>query len=212
MIDTQSQQIQMPDALLEQCCHYGVVKEYAPEQMIHAKGDRKPGLSVVYNGSVSIGNFDINGNYQHRITLQRGYSFGEATLFNHVQRTHHAHAFSHCQVIQLSRPQFGRCAAEVPELTPFLLQSMSAKLNLALEQLDDIMRLPTDIRLAKILLNNMSSEGIVALKQQQLANLLGVTVLSCHSALKKLVKRGTIKTKYRQIVVLDRDALASLIQ
>jgi CRP/FNR family cyclic AMP-dependent transcriptional regulator len=86
-----------------------------------------------------------------------------------------------------------------PELSAYLLSSMGLKLHIALERLDDIQRLPTYIRLAKILLQNTDKQGHVDLRQKDLAEQLGITVLSCHKSIKKLAALTLLTTSYGAI-------------
>ena len=205
-------QLLMPESLVEKSCQFGNVIHYETGNTIHVKGERKPGLSIVLDGRVSIGSYTISGRYQQRVTMTRGATFGEATLFNKVGRTHHAHAESDCSVVQLSDTQFHQFAAEAPNLIPFLLQSMSAKLNLALVQLDEIGRLPAEVRLAKLLYQLADDAAMVPLGQQQLADRVGVTVLACHNALKKLETRGVIQCGYGKVNIVKPEALADILQ
>ena len=99
-----------------------------------------------------------------------------------------------CHVIK-----YNQCTTQHPELSVFLLSSMSLKLHITLERLDDIQRLPTYIRLAKLLLQHTDKQGRVALRQKDLADQLGIKVLSCHQSIKKLAELALIKTSYGAI-------------
>jgi CRP/FNR family cyclic AMP-dependent transcriptional regulator len=84
-------------------------------------------------------------------------------------------------------------------LSVFLLSSIGLKLHIALERLDDIQRLPTYIRLAKLLLQHTDEQGRVGLRQKDLAEQLGITVLCCHKSIKKLAVLSLIETAYGAI-------------
>ena len=201
MIISESFNTAMSDPLLVQCSKYAVVKEYADQATVHNRGELKLGLSIVYSGSVKIGNYGSDGSYQHSITLLKGDTFGEFTLFNNLPRTHHAMALGDSKIIQMSESQFDLCVQDNPQLSKFLLRSMSLKLHMALEKLDDMQRLPTYIRLAKLLLQHTDQHGIVKLSQKDIAEQLGVTVLSSHKAIKKLCGLLLVKTRYGAIVI-----------
>lgn len=204
-------QLLMPESLISHSCRFGSSVQYDAGETIHVKGETKPGLSVVLEGIVSIGSYTLSGQYQQRVTMSRGATFGEATLFNRVGRTHHAHAESACVVLQMSEAQYYQCVSSEPTIIQFLLQSMSAKLNLALMQLDELGRLPAEIRLAKLLFQLSDNEGTVILGQQQLADRVGVTVLACHKALQKLQRRGLIQRAYGKVHISDRSALQAML-
>ncbi|WP_371196252.1 Crp/Fnr family transcriptional regulator [Glaciecola sp. SC05] len=200
-MQTIEQKTQLPDELMVRCAEFAPILDYASGETIQNRGEFKLGLSIIYKGQIKIGNFGLDGEYQHTVTLQRADTFGEFTLFNHLPRTHHAQALGDTQLIQMSLAQFNRCAAAHPELYSFLLRSMGLKLHLALERLDDLLRLPTYIRLAKILQEYADPSGKVSLKQSDLSELLGVTVLSSHRALHKLRALGLVKTVYGGVII-----------
>ena len=191
----------MPEELLMLCAKAAPIKDYRDGCTIHNRGELKPGLSIIYCGQVKIGNYGLDGNYQHTVTLSRADTFGEFTLFNNLPRTHHAMAIGETKVIQMSQSQFNQCTRGTPELSAFLLRSMGLKLHIALEHLDDIQRLPTFIRLAKLLLRHTDKQGRVALRQKDLADQLGITVLSCHKSIKKLAELALIETSYGGIKI-----------
>ena len=189
----------MSEELLMTCAKFAPIKEYSDGCTIHNRGELKPGLSIIYSGQVKVGNYGLDGKYQQTATLSKADTFGEFTLFNNLPRTHHAMAVGDTKVIQMSASQFSQCIKEHPDLSAFLLSSMGLKLHIALERLDDIQRLPTYIRLAKILLHNVDSQGRVALRQKDLAEQLGITVLSCHKAIIKLAGLSLVATSYGAI-------------
>ncbi len=212
MLNKQTQQLSMSAQEVAKCAPFASAVKYQNGQTIHLKGNNQSGLSIVCTGSVQIGNYDLKGRYQHRATLHPGATFGEATLFNHVNRTHNATAGEDCSVIQMNKSQFNACAQHEPFLIPFLLRSISAKLNFALEQLDDITRLPSHVRLAKLLLTHCDEDGLVLLNQSEVADLLNLTVLSCHKALKKLAHDALVRTSYRKIHIVDTAALQNFVE
>ena len=61
---------------------------YHDGQMVHSRGDTKPGLSIVKTGAVQAGVYDIDGTYIISSTLGPGHSFGEFTMFADLPRTH----------------------------------------------------------------------------------------------------------------------------
>ncbi|MFT6284759.1 MAG: CRP-like cAMP-binding protein [Arenicella sp.] len=189
----------MPEDLLMVCAKFAPIKEYSDGCTIHNRGELKLGLSIIYCGQVKIGNYGLDGKYQHTATLSKADTFGEFTLFNNLPRTHHAMAVGATKVIQMSAAQFNQCSKGTPELSAYLLSSMGLKLHIALERLDDIQRLPTYIRLAKILLQHTDKQGHVDLRQKDLAEQLGITVLSCHKSIKKLAALTLLKTSYGSI-------------
>lgn len=109
----------MPEELLMKCAKFAPIKEYSDGFTIHKRGELKPGLSIIYSGQVKVGNYGLDGKYQHTTTLLKADTFGEFTLFNNLPRTHHALAIGDTKVIQMSTSQFNQCVKEHPELSIF---------------------------------------------------------------------------------------------
>ena len=96
--------------------------------------------------------------------------------------------------------------ANVPEFNQYLLTSLAIKLNMALEMMDDHRRLPTHVRLAKLLYNQCTKPTLnhIKMRQSDCAELLAVTVLSSHKALKKLTDINLVSSSYGAIIVYDK--------
>jgi CRP-like cAMP-binding protein len=195
--------------LLENALSFGRCIEYQDNETIHSRGDLLPGLSIVYTGQVRVGNYGLDGRYQLTTILEKGNTFGEFTLFANLPRTHNAEAINKTQVIQMSAPQYQNFIKNHPIVENMLLSSLAKKLHQTLEHLDDVIRLPTHTRLAKILfrLSNQHQSQTLKMKQNQCAQLLGVTVLSAHKALKKLQEEQLIRTAYGEIHIEDSEVL-----
>ena len=195
--------------LLENALSFGRCIEYQDNETIHSRGNLIPGLSIVYSGQVRVGNYGIDGRYQLTTVLEKGETFGEFTLFANLPRTHNAEAVSKAQVIQMSVSQYHDFTKDYPIVEKILLSSLAKKLHQTLEHLDDVLRLPTHTRLAKILFNlsNQQQTKTLKVKQNQCAQLLGVTVLSAHKALKKLQGEQLIRPAYGVIHIVDIEAL-----
>jgi CRP/FNR family transcriptional regulator, cyclic AMP receptor protein len=199
----------MSNRLLALCEAHGERKIYQAGQQIHQRGDKEPGLKVIQSGIVKVGNYGLDGKYQLASYLSRGDSFGEVTVIVNEPRTHHSQALDDVIISHLCRKKFDYLHQHEPEFNTYLLTSLAAKLNTALELMDDHRRLPTHVRLAKLLYKRCHQNGInsIKLRQQDCAELLAVTVLSLHKALHKLTEIGLVSTSYGAIIVLDKITL-----
>jgi CRP/FNR family cyclic AMP-dependent transcriptional regulator len=61
----------MPEDLLMACAKFAPIKEYSDGCTIHNRGELKLGLSIIYCGQVKIGNYGLDGKYQHTATLSK---------------------------------------------------------------------------------------------------------------------------------------------
>jgi CRP-like cAMP-binding protein len=202
------------DELLESALNFGRCIEYQDNEVIHSRGDLLSGLSIVYSGQVKVGNYGFDGHYQLTTILEKGETFGEFTLYADLPRTHNAEAINRTQVIQMSVAQYTAFISHHPEAEKMLLSSLAKKLHQALESLDDVLRLPTYVRLAKMLFNlsKQQQSQTLKIKQKQCAQFLGVTVLSAHKALKNLKKEQLIRTAYGVIYIENIQVLQAWLQ
>ncbi|NMP33225.1 Crp/Fnr family transcriptional regulator [Thalassotalea sp. M1531] len=204
----------LPDEMVLLLCEFGQTVFYSSDKLIHARGDVKPGLSVVISGLVKVGNYGLDGKYCLTRVLEPGETFGEFTLFGNLPRTHNAESLGDTEVLQLNASEFDLACQRIPQLKDTLLASLATKLHDCLEILDDVRRLPLTVRLAKTLVTIAKTRGTndVVIRQSDLADVTGVTVLSCHKALNVLTEQGLIKLAYGRIIINDRSAFTRWIE
>jgi len=190
-------------------------KHYHDGEFIHQRGERKPGLSVVVAGAVSVGNYGIDGRYIQTTVLRPGESFGEFTLFSQLPRTHTAEAVGTSQVDHIGASVLKQAIRQEPELALELLTSLSTRLHRMLETVDDIQRLPMPVRLAKLLYSWTYEENQgfwVRHSQEQLAQRLGSSRMTISAALKHLEQDGLIQRYYQRIEILAPTKLARWLE
>ena len=180
--------------------------KYTDGQLIHNRGDDKPGLSLIKSGSVHVGMYGIDGSFVMTTILGPGQFFGEFTLFAGLPRTHDISAKGPTEIHQISGPLFLNLYHRESELAHALLSSSLIRLHSALEILDAIRRLPLLERTAKILQIMIGTGGnpkSLDCRQSDLAYTLGVSRVSLGKALQKLAKLGLVELGYGHIQLPD---------
>jgi len=81
---------------------------YKDGQLIHERGDLKPGLSIVHSGKVRFGNPGSDGSYVTTALFGEGHCFGEFTLFANLPRTHDAVAVGETVINQIDAASIDR--------------------------------------------------------------------------------------------------------
>ena len=181
---------------------------YAPNQIIHRRGETKPGLSIITAGLVMVGVGGKDGNFLPVTLLGPGECFGEFTLFTDLPRTHDISATEHTQIYQIPQAAFTRLHSNEPSITTALLTSSLYRTHQLLETVDALRRLALPDRALKTLLFLAKSShnwDTVKCRQADLASILGVTRVSLSKALKQLVKEKLICLGYGQITLVNRD-------
>ncbi len=204
----------LPANIIDICETYAVRRLYRDGEQIQARGDRKPGLSIIRSGSVKVGNYGRDGQYFLTRILTLGETFGEFTLFADLPRTHNAEACRDTEIDQISKSSFHQLSTKHPEIKDYLLIALAENLHTALETLDDVRRQPIIVRVAKLLLSyvgNRSGNFNISLTQTVIAESLGVTRLSVHNSLKSLEATGMLVRKYGMVDIKNVSALKAWI-
>jgi len=98
-----------------------------------------------------------------------------------------------------------------PASTRALLGALSEQLQDALGLLAGFRQGSNPMRMAGLLVN-LAGDGAVtakvAITQQELADLLGITRVTANAALRELQEHRLIRRSYGSIAILDRDRLA----
>lgn len=189
-----------------------VLVRYGEGELIHNRGDGKPGLSIVHRGHVRVGTYGYEGTFILSALLGPGQTFGEFTLLAGLPRTHAAvAASSDTEVHQLSRERFLTFFRDDPAVAQALLSTTLVRMHLLLESLDHHRRLPLDARVASALVGltaTLAEPEIAPIRQADLACMLGMSRMSVSKALKALAGRGLVELGYGVIRIPDPSRLA----
>ena len=149
--------------------------------------------------------------------LEPGNWFGEITLIDGAPRTHDATALSAIEVLVVAPEAFARLMRDAA-----FANAMARLLALRVRVLDGLAEDNTlrDLRarVARRLLTlshgdatqSASARARVALPQEALAMMLGVTRQTLSAQLNALAADGVIRLGYRRVDIVDFDALAAL--
>ena len=196
----------LQDELRRKVAAAGTLVRYDDGQLIHNRGDVKPGLSIVDSGSVQVGIYGEDGTFVMTTQMSPGQTFGEFTLFAGLPRTHDATAAGPTVINQISAPAFYRLYEAEPEISRALLSTTLVRTHRLLEMMDAMRRLPMRERIAKVLFTlTQTAGGVEAFecRQVDLAYTLGVSRMSLSTALKQLRDLGLVETGYGQIRIPD---------
>lgn len=187
---------------------------YPDKALVQARGDARPGLSIVREGAVQIGNPGFDGSFVVTSVLGPGHCFGEMTLFGDLPRTHDAVAMGATVIDQISPIAYERVAAAHPALDRAIMAMMARRLYVLLEFADDLRRLPLRVQLAKLLLTmaTADSESSADATHEEMAAILGVSRVAIGTALRGLEQEGMVKRRYGSVEVSDRAALRRWIE
>lgn len=187
---------------------------YDAGQLVHNRGDAKPGISIVKSGSVHVGIYGVDGSFVMTSILGPGQTFGEFTLFAGLPRTLDITAANKTQIYQLSATRFTALYEREPDISRALLSATLTRTHLLLEMMDAMRRLSMRDRTAKILLTMMQISGVgdvFECRQSDLAFTLGVSRQSLSTALKQLAELGLVEIGYGKIMLPDPKAMSNWV-
>jgi len=205
----------LPAPLVDKVTQAGTIIKYSDEQLIHSRGEIKPGLSIVRSGAVNVGVYGADGKFLMVAKLGPGETFGEFTIFTDLPRTHDIAAVGDTQVYQIPSSRFMALYDKEPEISKALLKATLLRTHMLLETLDSMRRLPLLECTAKLLLTMYQSSGELnplKCRQSELAYTLGVSRVSLGKALKELTKLGLIELGYSQITINNPAELDSWLK
>jgi CRP/FNR family cyclic AMP-dependent transcriptional regulator len=205
----------LPPDLTQRLRDAGRPVRYADGRLIHARGDDKPGFSLVRSGAVRLVKPRADGGELTLAVIGPGFGIGEATLFAGAPRAYDAYAAGDTVIDQISKRAFDRILDDDPRLARAMLSSLTRRLYSALSFLDDVRSLPLIVRAAKLIAGMNASAGTpgqIVCRQSDLAFTLGVSRVSIGKALTELQNHGLIRLCYGVIGVPNPGALNAWIR
>lgn len=201
----------LPTALQERLRADAPSREYASSQIIAQRGDEAKGFWLIEKGSVSIGQFFPDGEFRGVAVIGPGDSWGELAMFASRPRVVDAIARTRSEVRHIRAALFEALLEEHPAASRALLGTLSQQLQETLNIVAGIRRGSAGARVAGLLATMSEGSPLparIAMSQQELADLLGLTRATVNAALRGQEKLGLLRRAYGSIEVLDRDGLA----
>lgn len=183
-------------------------RTYADGQIIQHRGDVADGFWLIEEGTVTVGQFTPDGDFRAIALLGPGDSYGELAVFSGRPRIVDAVSRGPSRVRLIAARAFLAALNNYPASTRALLGALSEQLQDTLGLLAGMRRGTNPARMAGLLRTMAGDDREVAITQQELAELLGVTRATANSALRDLQKAGLIERGYGVLRLPDPDRLA----
>lgn len=192
---------------------YAKLKAVKRGTTIFSKGDAGTSLFAVCSGIVQVIALYTNGRNAVFNLIREGEIFGEVALLDGGPRTADAIAFTDCNLMVIERRDFLSLLRTHPDVAIKLLAVLCSRLRRTTEQVEDLMFLDLRSRLVKTLLrlSQMGTNGEIAISQDDLSQIVGMSREMINKQLQVWVKERQIKLARRRITVLQPDALARIV-
>jgi CRP/FNR family cyclic AMP-dependent transcriptional regulator len=186
---------------------------------IFAKGDSGSSMMAVLKGRVRLSALSTDGKEAVFNIVQAGQVFGEIALLDGKERTADATAMSDCEILVVERRDFLPILARHADLCMQLLLILCERLRRTSEQVEDVLFLHLQSRIAKNLLVLAHDHGNKALEelridfklsQRELGNIVGATRESINKHLQVWQRAGIVALDGGYIIIRDPAALEAL--
>jgi CRP-like cAMP-binding protein len=201
------------DALIS----YARVERYPIGREIFAKGSPGQCLMAVLRGSVKISSLSVGGKEIVFAIFNAGDIFGEIAVLDGEERSADATAMTECELLVLDRRDFLPVLEGHADLCMILLRILCRRLRQTTEQVEDVMFLDLESRVAKALLQLVERVGLRALhspsvelhvSQRELGNMAGGSRESVNKIFQNWYRRGLINLSKGSITIHNVEAIA----
>ena len=199
-----------PKALQIQLREKAVRRKFEPGQFLYHRGDVADGFWIVDKGQVKLGHQDAHGNMAVLLILGPGDSFGELACLGQFRRVVDAEALGKAELTWVSDSVFSKCIESSPEVAREMLKILAKQLQEALDNLLVLRNMSASKRLAQRLLAFAADRQPpvkLEIRQQELAELIGVSRMTIASALSELESKGLVSRHYGYLSIENPAAL-----
>lgn len=179
------------------------------------KGSAPDALFGMVQGALRVSVAAPDGREAVIAVLEAGHWFGEVSLFVGQHRVYDTCAVEPSEVAVVQAADFHHLIATQPALHMAFTRLVCLRLRQALAWIDDAILQPLPVRLAHRLVTLDSRPArvdattiVLAVSQEDLAFMLGVSRQSINRQLKQWEEEGVLRVGYRVVELLDRERLA----
>ena len=188
---------------------------YRAGQPIHERGDPTSNMCMVIEGAVQLLRRRRDGQIVTDAKIISGQHYGDISAIDHAARTHEAVALCDTVIDHLDPQAFDQLITTQPRIVLALYRITARRLTVAVGLFDDARRLPPVARVASAILGALDAQGgsgEVPGRQEDIANLLGLSLVTVCKAVNTLAKAGLVEPGYRRISVKNPKDLENFVQ
>ncbi len=204
-----------PAALQAKLRGSAIRKSFRDGQFLYHRGDPADGLWLITKGQVKIGSYSELGDMQVIAIMGAGDSFGELACFGQFPRVVDAQAMGQVEGLWIAETHLTNAMAASPDITRELLRILATQLQEALNSMFLFRNMSAPQRLAQRLIalgEGMTAPIKLSIKQQELAELVGVSRMTIASSLAELEKARFIERHYRYLTIVDPEGLKAWME
>jgi len=186
-------------------------QRFGDGEMIFARGDPPTAFFMVLSGRVRMSRVTPGGRESVYSVLGRGHWFGEISLLDGKPRTHDAFAVGSTELLALGQRDFDRILRVHPEGMQLIVRQMCGRLRVAFDNAESAEQAPVDARMAARLLELADrTDHVVRISAEDLGDMVNRSRQTVAKYLQAWEEAGWVRRDYRQIELLETDALRRL--
>jgi CRP/FNR family transcriptional regulator, cyclic AMP receptor protein len=203
--------------LLTRLCNYATTRKVKRGAVVISRGDPGTCLFMVASGTIKIGVQSISGKDAVFNLIGAGGIFGEIALLDGQPRTADAIAVTNCELLVIERRDFISLVHSNPDTALQIIEVLCERLRRTSTQVEDLMFLDLERRLAKTLLRLSETVTLaplgpkigqrVTITQREIGQIIGMSRESTNKQLRAWQDRKWLKIERGGITVLKPDAL-----
>jgi len=211
--DDDASRLRLPAPVQRQLLEVAHRKLLQRGDSLFLKGSAPDALFGVVSGSLRVSVVAPSGREAVIAVLEPGHWFGEVSLFVGRERVYDTCAVDATEIAVVYADDFHHLVATQPQVHMALTRLVCMRLRQALAWIDDAILQPLPVRLAHRLLTldtrPEAPDGTVglAVSQEDLAFMLGVSRQSVNRQLKLWQDEGILRVGYRVVELMDRGRL-----
>lgn len=187
-------------------------RTFAKGEVVFHRGDPGDSLHLVVKGSFAVRLMTPLGDTVTVAVRGRGDNFGEMALAaTDARRSATVAALEPAETMAVYYGEFERLRRRHPEMSQVLISFLAAEIRRQNELLLDALYVPAErrvlLRLAELADVYADGEGVIALTQEELAQIAGTSRGTVNRVLREQEERGTISLRRGKTKIVDRDSL-----
>ena len=206
--------MRLPDEVQALLLAQARFKPLAAGEPLFPKGALPDALYGVVSGALRVSMAAPNGRAAVVAAMEPGHWFGEVSLLIGKQRSYDTMAIEPCEIAIVNAAEFHALIQSRPDVLMAFTKLVCQRLRQASMWIDDAILMPLPGRLAKriLLLEARASDAgtTLAVSQEELAMMLGVSRQSVNRQLRQWEADGVVRLHYGRIEVMDSGALVRL--
>jgi CRP/FNR family transcriptional regulator, cyclic AMP receptor protein len=187
-------------------------RTFAKGEVVFHAGDPGDSLHLVVKGSFAVRLIAPRGDTVTVAVRGPGDNFGEMALAApDARRSATVAALEPAETLAVYYGEFERLSRRHPEMSQVLISFLSAEIRRQNELLLDALYVPAERRVVRRLAEladvYADGDGVIALTQEELAQIAGTSRGTVNRVLREQEERGAISLRRGKTTIVDRDAL-----